>query len=310
MDNLQKEFQTIIKNFQDKAVELARQESEEQINRLQKKVGTLQYWQDRQSKILNELKKVYEKFTFDLEEEKKGREASFQNETAEANTHIHMSEFFDHNEKMVPVCTSVSDEKVNLNELNKQELHSIKDRVKHIGYNPENFSNTDLAHIGRQMSAHYRKTYDGRDPGKKEEKINDKHNSLVCAYAKVDWPYMDKLIKTTLDPLISRVSDQKENLDEKHTATRSPGAETEVPILHSVKDRIKHMNQDLQRFDNKDLCSIGKKMVTYYRKMNKGKDPVKRTEKINDKHNSLVCTYSENDWEYLDYLIVTTLKIQ
>jgi predicted RNase H-like nuclease len=300
MDNLQKEFQTIIKNFQDKAVELARQESEEQINRLQKKVGTLQYWQDRQSKILNELKKVYEEFTFDLEEEKKGREASFQNETAEANTHIHE----------VAVCTSVSDEKVNLNELNKQELHSIKDRVKHIGYNPENFSNTDLAHIGRQMSAHYRKTYDGRDPGKKEEKINDKHNSLVCAYAKVDWPYMDKLIKTTLDPLISRVSDQKENLDEKHTATRSPGAETEVPVLHSVKDRIKHMNQDLQRFDNKDLCSIGKKMVTYYRKMNKGKDPVKRTEKINDKHNSLVCTYSENDWEYLDYLIVTTLKIQ
>lgn len=292
MDHLQNKFQATIKKFQDKAVELARQESEEQIAHLKKK---LKY----QSEILNELKEAYDKIKFELEAEEKGGEAALQ---------------FESTNHEVAVCASVSDEKVNLNELNKQDLHSIKDRVKHMGHNPENFSNTDLAHIGRQMSAHYRKTYNGRDPEKKEEKINDKHNSSVCAYAKVDWPYMDKLIKTTIDPLISRVSDQKENLDEKHTATRSPapgsrssGADTEV---HSVKDRIKHMNQDLQRFDNKDLCSIGKKMVAYYRNMNKGKDPPRKTEKINDKHNSLVCVYTKNDWEYLDYLIVTTLKIQ
>ena len=302
MDHLQNKFQATIKKFQDKAVELARQESEEQIAHLKKK---LKY----QSDILIELKEAYDKFKFGMEAEEKGREAALQFESTNHEVTNHE----------VTVCASVSDEKVNLNEptscshavyLEAPDLHSIKDRVKHMGYNPENFSNTDLAHIGRQMSAHYRKTYDGSDPEKKEEKINDKHNSLVCAYSKVDWPYMDKLIKTNLDPLISRVSGQKENLDEKYTATRSPGAETEVPVLHSVKDRIKHMNQDLQRFDNKDLCSIGKKMVTYYRKMNKGEDPPKRTEKINDKHNSLVCTYSENDWEYLDYLIVTTLKIQ
>jgi len=312
MDRLQNEFQATIKKFQAKVVEQALQESEEQMVRLKKKLK-------RQSDILNELKEAYDKIKFELEAEEKEREAALQFESTKADTPNHE----------VTVCASVSDEKDNLNEptscshavyLEDPDLHSIKDRVKHMGYNLENFSNTDLAHIGRQMSAHYRKTYNGRDPEKKEEKINDKHNSSVCAYAKVDWPYMDKLIKTTLDPLISRISDQKENLDEKHT-----GAETEVSKVqvkyqrrvknsakgwHSIKDRIIHMNQDLQRFDNKDLCSIGKKMVTYYRNMNKGKDPPRKTEKINDKHNSLVCVYTKNDWEYLDYLIVTTLKIQ
>jgi hypothetical protein len=288
MDHLQNKFQATIKKFQDKAVELARQESEEQIAHLKKK---LKY----QSDILNELKKAYDKIKFELEAEEKGGEAALQ---------------FESTNHEVTVCASVSDEKVNLNEpascshavyLEAPDLHSIKDRVKHMGYNPENFSNTDLAHIGRQMSAYYRKTYNGRSPEKKEEKINDKHNSSVCAYAKVDWPYMDKLIKTNLDPLHRWWgSDEKENF-EKHT-----GAETEV---HSIKDRLKHMNQDLQRFDNKDLCSIGKKMVTYYRKMNKGEDPPKKDERINDKHNSLVCAYSETDWEYLDYLITTNLKI-
>ena len=39
------------------------------------------------------------------------------------------------------------------------ELHSIKDRVKQMGYNLEKISNTDLAHIGKQMDNYYRKTY-------------------------------------------------------------------------------------------------------------------------------------------------------
>lgn len=79
--------------------------------------------------------------------------------------------------------------------------------------------------------------------------------------------------------------------------------------LNSIKDRIKHMNHDPQQFDNKDLISIGKKMAEYFRAYT-GNDPQKKEEKINDKHNSFVCVYGEPDWEHLDYLITTTLKIQ
>ncbi len=306
MNQLQNEFQAAIEKIQAKAVQLARQEFGEQITHLQKKV-------DHQAKILNEVREAYEKFTFEMEAEEKEREAEIQYNESVIATATAKGDLpkvgADAPNHEVTVCASVSDEKDNLNGppgshaiyLEDPGLHSIKDRVTHMGRDPEIFSNTDLAHIGRQMSAYYRKTYNGRSPEKKEEKINDKHNSSVCAYAKVDWPYMDKLIKTNLDPLHRWwVSDEKENF-EKHT-----GAETEV---HSIKDRLKHMNQDLQRFDNKDLCSIGKKMVTYYRKMNKGEDPPKKDERINDKHNSLVCAYSETDWEYLDYLITTNLKI-
>lgn len=85
--------------------------------------------------------------------------------------------------------------------------------------------------------------------------------------------------------------------------------ETKESELHSIKDRIKHMNHDHQNF-TKQLSTIGKKMADYYRKAHNGEDPLKREEKINEKHTSPVCVYSENDWEYMDYLIKTSLEIQ
>ena len=87
------------------------------------------------------------------------------------------------------------------------------------------------------------------------------------------------------------------------------GLETKEPKLHSIKDRITHMNHDHQKF-TKQLSTIGKKMADYYRKVHNGEDPSKRDEKINEKHTSPVCVYSENDWEYMDYLIKTSLEIQ
>jgi len=85
--------------------------------------------------------------------------------------------------------------------------------------------------------------------------------------------------------------------------------ETKESELHSIKDRISHMNHDHQNF-TKQLSTIGKKMADYYRKAHNGEDPSKRDEKINEKHTSPVCVYSENDWEYMDYLIKTSLEIQ
>jgi len=87
------------------------------------------------------------------------------------------------------------------------------------------------------------------------------------------------------------------------------GLETKEPKLHSIKDRITHMNHDHQKF-TKQLSTIGKKMADYYRKAHNGENPSKRDEKINEKHTSPVCVYSENDWEYMDYLIKTSLEIQ
>jgi len=69
--------------------------------------------------------------------------------------------------------------------------------------------------------------------------------------------------------------------------------ETKESELHSIKDRIKHMNHDHQNF-TKQLSTIGKKMADYYRKAHNGEDPSKRDEKINEKHTSPVCVYSEN----------------
>lgn len=172
------------------------------------------------------------------------------------------------------------------------ELHSIKDRVKQMGYNLEKISNTDLAHIGKQMANYYRKTYDEKDPGKREEKINEKHNSFVCVYSKNDWAYIDELIRNQLF----------DDTDGKHN-------ENDAPVLHSIKDRIHNrFNQEPQNYAAL-LPTIGKKMAAYYRKTYKGKNPAKRDEKINDTHTHPVCVYGEDDWEYLDYLITTELKI-
>ena len=79
--------------------------------------------------------------------------------------------------------------------------------------------------------------------------------------------------------------------------------------LHSVKDRIRHMKHNPHHF-SKYLSAIGKKMADYYRKAHDGADPSKRDEKINEKHTSPVCVYSEDDWEYLDYLIKISLNLQ
>ena len=80
-------------------------------------------------------------------------------------------------------------------------------------------------------------------------------------------------------------------------------------ILHSIKDRIKYMNHDPQNF-SKQLSLIGKKMAQYYRKAHNNEDPSKRDEKINDKHTSPVCVYSEGNWEYMDYLLKTSLELE
>ena len=171
------------------------------------------------------------------------------------------------------------------------ELHSIKDRVKQMGYNLEKISNTDLAHIGKQMANYYRQTYE-KDPEKREEKINEKHNSLVCVYSKNDWAYIDELIKIQLF----------DDTDGTHN-------ENDAPVLYSIKDRIHNrFNQEPQNYAPL-LPTIGKKMAAYYRKTYKGKNPAKRDEKINDTHTHPVCVYGEDDWEYLDYLITTELKI-
>ncbi len=84
--------------------------------------------------------------------------------------------------------------------------------------------------------------------------------------------------------------------------------ETKEPELHSIKDRIKYMNQDPQTF-SKRLSPIGKKMADYYRNAHNGEEPSKRDEKINEKHTSSVCVYPEPDWEHMDYLIKTALDI-
>ena len=65
-----------------------------------------------------------------------------------------------------------------------------------MGYNPEKFANTDLVHIGKQMAFYYRKTYDEKDPKKREEKINEKYNSLVCVYSKNDWATLNRVTQT------------------------------------------------------------------------------------------------------------------
>lgn len=80
-------------------------------------------------------------------------------------------------------------------------------------------------------------------------------------------------------------------------------------ILHSIKDRLRNMEKDPHEFTSQ-LPLIGKKMAQYYRKAHNNEDPSKRDEKINDKHTSPVCVYSEGNWEYMDYLLKTSLELE
>jgi len=80
-------------------------------------------------------------------------------------------------------------------------------------------------------------------------------------------------------------------------------------ILHSIKDRLRNMEKDPHEFTSQ-LPLIGKKMAQYYRKAHNNEDPSKRDEKINDKHTSPVCVYSEENWEYMDYLLKTSLELE
>ena len=82
----------------------------------------------------------------------------------------------------------------------------------------------------------------------------------------------------------------------------------ELENCQSIKHRIKYLNHDPQIFSNQ-LPNIGKEMADYYR-TSYNKEPSKRDEKINDKHTVPVCIYSKNDWEYMDYLIKTSLKLE
>jgi len=110
-------------------------------------------------------------------------------------------------------------------------------------------------------------------------------------------------------PLDSADGEAEADLEQSRLDDDDKGLETKEPKLHSIKDRITHMNHDHQKF-TKQLSTIGKKMADYYRKVHNGEDPSKRDEKINEKHTSPVCVYSENDWEYMDYLIKTSLELQ
>ena len=115
-----------------------------------------------------------------------------------------------------------------------------------MGYNSEKFANTDLVHIGKQMAFYYRKTYDEKDPKKREEKINEKHNSLVCVYSKNDWAYKDELIKIQLF----------DDTDGKHNENDDR--------FHSIKEWIqRRFNQEPQNYAPL-LPTIGKKMAAYY----------------------------------------------
>ena len=77
-------------------------------------------------------------------------------------------------------------------------FHSIKDRIKSMKHDPQNFTG-QLSSIGKKMAEYYRKSHNDKDPSKRDEKINDKHTSPVCVYSKEDWEYMDYLIKTCLN---------------------------------------------------------------------------------------------------------------
>ena len=150
------------------------------------------------------------------------------------------------------------------------------------------------------------------------EHLNDKLGGLVT-------DIISKFISATLSitdekglplPLDSAEEEERSrqeaesDLEQSRFDDDDKGLETKEPKLHSIKDRIKHMNHDPQNFTNQRLAVIGKKMADYYRKAHNDADPSKREEKINEKHTSLVCVYSENDWEYMDYLIKTSLDIQ
>ena len=148
------------------------------------------------------------------------------------------------------------------------------------------------------------------------EHLNDKLGGLVT-------DIISKFISATLSitdekglplPLDSAEEEERSRQEAESDLEQSrfdddKGLETKEPKLHSIKDRITHMNHDHQKF-TKQLSTIGKKMADYYRKAHNGEDPSKRDEKINEKHTSPVCVYSENDWEYMDYLIKTSLEIQ
>ena len=113
------------------------------------------------------------------------------------------------------------------------------------------------------------------------------------------------------DSLLNIVEEEEKKSDSPNLrrSLRNKHPPTEdVVNFHSIKDRIKSMKHDPQNFTGQ-LSSIGKKMAEYYRKAH-NKDPSKRDEKINDKHTSPVCVYSEGNWEYMDYLLKTSLELE
>ena len=140
---------------------------------------------------------------------------------------------------------------------------------------------------------------------------NKRLESLEQENAKLKKGY--QLLNEKLGVLVSDIISKSISVTLSITETDEKGLplplETKESELHSIKDRIKHMNHDHQNF-TKQLSTIGKKMADYYRKAHNGEDPSKRDEKINEKHTSPVCVYSKNDWEYMDYLIKTSLELQ
>ncbi len=129
---------------------------------------------------------------------------------------------------------------------------------------------------------------------KRLEFLEQDNKSLKNGYQKIN-----EFFTETISEFVSTTDEKKSPLH----------FEEKEKELQSVKDRIKHMNHNPHHF-SKYLSAIGKKMADYYRKAHDGADPSKRDEKINEKHTSPVCVYSEEDWEYLDYLIKTSLNLQ
>ena len=113
------------------------------------------------------------------------------------------------------------------------------------------------------------------------------------------------------DSLLNIVEEKEEKSDSPNLrrSLRNKRPKEDLVNFHSIKDRIKYMKHDPQNF-SKQLSIIGKKMAEYYRKSHNDEDPSKRDEKINDKHTLPVCVYAETDWEYMDYLIKTSLDLE
>ena len=144
-----------------------------------------------------------------------------------------------------------------------------------------------------------------------KQEFRDKLNTLtqkVEELTKENARIYQKVTEATKSYQASLLSLLEEKTDSPDAKTQS-SSEENLENFHSIKDRIKYMNRDPENFSNQ-LSTIGKKMAEYYRKSHNDEEPSKRDEKINDKHTLPVCVYAKCDWEYMDYLIKTSINLE